>query len=154
MSTFAEQLRSQAADMREHASKLEALAAELDGTTDAQQAALGDTRCHAIALAICAELRMPLAVVLSADRRAHVVVVRDICAHAFRCLLDYSLQRVAHTLGKLDHQTVAYALRRVRDRRQVDKRFEADLHRAMAAAHAALAKIEGINTAAEERKVA
>lgn len=144
MSTISDQLRAHAADLRSQAAKLDALADELDGNTTERRAEFGDPRAHAIAAAICTELNVPLALVLSTDRRAHVVAARDICAHAFRSLLSYSFQRAAHALGKLDHQTAAYALRRVRDRRQVDKRFAADLERAMTAAHAALAKLEGI----------
>jgi chromosomal replication initiation ATPase DnaA len=144
MSTFAEQLRGQASDLRAQAAQLDAIAAELDGNNPANLVTLSDPRAHAIAVAVCDQLHMPLAMVLSPNRMAHVVTVRDICAHALRCLLNYSLQRIAHTLGWDDHATVSAALRRVRERRQMDKHFAPDLERAMKAAHAALAKIEEI----------
>lgn len=144
MSTIADDLRARVAALRKEAIELEALAARIDGQHESQKAFIGDFRAHAVASAICAALDVSLAEVLSDDRRAQVVIARDFCAHAFRNLLGFALQRVATTLGKLDHQTAAYALRRVRDRRQVDKRYAADLARAMTAAHAALAKLEGI----------
>lgn len=154
MSTIAEDLRARVASLRKEATELEALAARIDGQSDAQRAFLGDPRALAIATAICAELGVPLEQVLADDRHAHVVVARDCCAHAFRHLLGFALQRVAHTLGKLDHNTTTAALRRVADRRQVDKHYAAELSRAMCAAHTALAKLEGIETAADQSRSA
>lgn len=153
MSTIADDLRARVAALRKEATELEALAARLDGQHEAQQAFIGDARAHAVASAICAALDVSLAEVLSDDRRAQIVVARDFCSHAFRHLLGFALQRVANTLGKLDHQTSAYALRRVRDRRQVDKRYAADLERAMKAAHAAIANLEGIATTATAERI-
>lgn len=153
MSTIADDLRARVAVLRKEATELEALAARIDGQTDGQQAFIGDARAHAVASAICGVLDVSLAEVLSDDRRAQVVTARDFCAHALRNLLGFALQRVASSLGKLDHQTSAYALRRVRDRRQVDKRYAADLSRAMQAAHAALAKLEGIETSATAERI-
>lgn len=144
MSTIAEEIRARVAALRKEATELEALASKLDGQSDAQRAFLGDPRANAIAFAVCTELSVPIEQVLSDDRRAHVVFARDCCAHAFRNLLGFALQRVANTLGKLDHNTTAAALRRVSDRRQVDKHYAAELSRAMKAAHVALAKLEGI----------
>lgn len=153
MSTIADQLRARVAALRKEATEIEALASQLDGQSDAQRAFLGDPRALTIADAICTELGVPLEQVLADNRHAHVVFARDCCAHAFRHLLGFALQRVANTLGKLDHQTSAYALRRVRDRRQVDKRYAADLERAMKAAHAALANLEGIATTATAERI-
>lgn len=153
MSTIADDLRARVAALRKEATELEALAARIDGQHEAQKAFIGDARAHAVASAICSALDVSLAEVLSDDRRAQVVIARDFCSHAFRHLLGFALQRVANTLGKLDHQTSAYALRRVRDRRQVDKRYAADLERAMKAAHAALANLEGIATTATAERI-
>jgi chromosomal replication initiation ATPase DnaA len=144
MSTVAEDLRAEAIELRKRAATLEALAARLDGESSAPVDFEGDERIGAILRAICAELDVPVAFVLAEDRRAHVVVARDCCAHALRHLLGFALQRISNALGRLDHSTTAFALRRVRNRRDTEKRFAADLERAMKAAHAALAKIEGI----------
>lgn len=151
MSTVADELRTRANALHKEAIELEALASRLDGQSTGQRAFIGDERAHTVASAICTELDVSLAEVLSDDRRVQVVFARDCCAHAFRHLLGFALQRVANSLGKLDHQTATYAIRRVADRRQVDKRYAADLERAMKAAHAALAKLEGIETAPAER---
>lgn len=149
MTTIADQIRARAAALHKEATELEAIASKLDGQSDAQRAFLGDPRASAIAIAVCTELGVPIEQVLSDDRHAHVVFARDCCAHAFRNLLGFALQRVANALGKLDHNTTAAALRRVADRRQVDKHYAAELSRAMKAAHAALAKLEGIENDSE-----
>lgn len=145
MSTVAEDLRAEAAALRKQASALEAIAARIDGEIDAPLAFRGDDRAQGVAAAICAELGVPLASILSPRRTADIVAVRDIIAHAFRNLLGLRLHAVSLALGRLDHAATSIALRRVRERRTVDKQFAALLERGMKAAHAALAKIEGIS---------
>lgn len=153
MSTIADNIRTRAASLHKEATELEALASQLDGQSDTTRAFVGDLRAEAIATAICTELGIQLAQVLADTRLSAVVFARDCCAHALRNLLSYPLQRVAVTLGKFDHGTAAAALLRVANRRSVDKRYSADLSRAMKAAHAALAKLEGIETAATEERI-
>lgn len=154
MSTIAADLRAKAALLRAKATELDAIAADLEAARIGGDAFGGDERCSVTAEAIAAELGLTVSVVLSGSRVASVVVARDIITHAWRVLLGLDFTLIAERLGLTSQSSCRYAIRRVRDRRQVDKRFESDLQRAMAAAHAALAKIEGINTAAEERKVA
>lgn len=146
MSTVAEDLRAEAGELRQKAANLEALAARLDGESSTPVDFEGGERVGAIMQAICAELDVPVAFVLADDKRPHVVMARDCCAHALRHLLGFCLQRIANALGWNCHGSAVAALRRVRDRRDTEKRFAADLSRAMKAAHAALAKIEGIET--------
>lgn len=154
MSTIAEQLRQQASELRNQAAELEATANRIDGLKGAPTALAENTSARLLAESICEALRMPLAAVLSHSRRHDLVEVRDICAHALRHLLGYTFVKIAPALGWNDHSAAIAAVHRVRDRRKIDHRYAAKVDLAMKSAHAALAKLEGINTAAEERKVA
>lgn len=154
MSIIADDLRAKAALLRSKATELEAIAADLETARIDAPTFGGDKRCVAIAEAICAELGLTVSVVLSGSRVASVVVARDIITHAWRALLGVDFTIIAERLGLTSQSSCRYAIRRVASRRQVDKRFSSDLERAMKAAHSALAKIEGLNTAAAERKVA
>lgn len=140
----ADEIRAEAAVLRKQAAALEAIAARLDGQIDAPLAFRGDDRAQTVALAICTELGVPLASILSPRRSADIVAVRDIIAHAFRHLLGLRLHAVSLALGRLDHAATSLALRRVRERRTVDRQFAALLERGMKTAHATLAKLEGI----------
>lgn len=155
MSTIAEQLRVQAADLRKQAAELEATANRIDGLGSTPTALGENTTARLIAESICEALRMPIAAVLSQSRRHDLVEVRDICAHAFRHLLGYTYVQIAAAIGRNDHGSACAAITRVRNRRQIDRRYCAKVDLAMRSAHATLAKLEGIETAtttaAEER---
>lgn len=69
MSTVADELRTRANALHKEAIELEALASRLDGQSTGQRAFIGDERAHTVASAICTELDVSLAEVLSDDRR-------------------------------------------------------------------------------------
>lgn len=144
MSIEADMIREEAAELRRRAVALDAIAARIDGQTQVAAVIGDDHRADAIVRAICANAGMPVAKVLTAGRRENVVFVRDCCAHALTMLLHYGAGQVADALCWREHGACYYALDRVRTRRQLDKRYAADLERAMKAARAALAKLEGL----------
>lgn len=144
MKQIATDLRAQAAGLRTQADKLDAMAASIDGGALSPDSFCGDARAREIVNAICADLGVSVALVLSRDRHDQVVVCRDICTHALWSLLGMRHEALAVALGRPGHSVCTYSLRRVRERRAVDKRFEALLTSAMSAAHAALAAVEEI----------
>lgn len=151
MSTVADELRAKAALLRSKATELDAIAADLEAARIGGDTFGGDERCSVTAEAIAAELGLTVSVILSGSRIASVVVARDIITHAWRVLLGLDFILIAERLGLTSQSSCRYAIRRVNDRRGVEKRYAADLERAMKAAHAALAKLEGIETAPAER---
>jgi len=140
----AEAFRAQAADICAKADKLDAIAASIDGGQLSAASFCGNPKAREITTAICDDLGISVSLVLSRDRHDAVVVCRDICTHALRQLLGMRQQALAMALGRPDHSVCAYSLRRVRERRQVDKHFTALLERGMNTAKTALSKLEGI----------
>jgi len=144
MKQIATDLRAQAAGLRTQADKLDAMAASIDGGALSLDSFCGDARAREIVSAICAELGVSVALVLSRDRHDQVVVCRDICTHALWSLLGMRHEALAVALGRPGHSVCTYSLRRVRERMQVDKHFSAVLNRALGTAKTAIAKLEGI----------
>lgn len=146
MNTFAEQLRSQAEALRKQAAELDAIAGQLAGET-AEPILFGvqsDTRCLAVITAVAAACHVDLAAFWSRRRSDDIAVARHIAAHALHTLLGMRLQPIADALRWKDHASTSHAFRTVRTRREVDRVFAGKLERAMAAAHAAVARQEGI----------
>lgn len=144
MTTIATALRAQADDLRTKADKLDAIAASLDEGQLSPDSFCGNLKAREIVSSICDELRVSVSLVLSRDRHDDVVICRDVCTHALHQLLGMRQEALARALGRADHSVCNYALRRVRERRQVDHNFSALLNRGMAAAHAAVARIDSL----------
>lgn len=144
MSTIASDLRTQSDELRRQADRLDAIAASIDAGELSPDAFFGNAKAREIVSSICNELRVSVALVLSRDRHDDVVVCRDICTHAVHQLLGLSQNALARVLCRADHSVCNYALRRVRERRQVDHNFSALLDRGMKAAHAAAARIDSL----------
>lgn len=144
MSTIAADLRANAAELRRQADRIDAIAASIDAGELSPDAFCGNAKAREIVSSICDELRVSVALVLSRDRHDDVVICRDVCTHALHQLLGMRQEALARALGRADHSVCNYALRRVRERRMVDHNFSALLNRGMAAAHAAVARIDSI----------
>lgn len=147
MSTFSEQLRSQAADLRSKAAELEAIAGQLDAVpaSDAPIQFVSDTRCNAVIEAVAAACHVDIAVFWSKNRSDDVATARHIAAHALHTLLGMRREPISRALRWADHASTCHALRNVRRRRDTDRAFAVKLSRAMAAANAVVAQQEGIS---------
>ena len=156
MSTFAAQIRARVAAMRREIAELELIAAQLEGAeaSEVQFRLAADTRAATVIAAVAQACNIDRAVFASSDRTAAVATARHIAAHALHSLLGLHYWPIARALGWRSHVSSIHALRCVRDRRTIDRGFAAMLEHAMKSAHAALAQLEGIETAtpaAEER---
>lgn len=146
MSTFAEQIRAEALMLRHRADTLDAIAAQLDGTP-AKPCSEGDLRtgrAQAVIAAVAQACAIDQEALFSRDRTDDVATARQISAYAVRTLLGFDTRTIALLLQRKCHGTVCHAIGKIRARRGVDPKFAALLNRAMAAAHAALARFEGI----------
>lgn len=147
MSTFAEQLRSQATELRRQAEELETIAAQMEASASVEIpfARNTDPRSAEVIEAVAAACHVDLAAFWSRRRSDEIAVARHIAAHALHTLLGMRSQPIADALRWRDHASTTHALRKVRERRTVDRVFSEKLNRAMAAAHAVVAQQEGIS---------
>ena len=141
MNIISDDLRAQAAELRRQAKQLDAMAERIAGGAPAAEFS-GNTKARLIIQEVCAEFGLSVELVLSKDRHDEVVVCRDICTHALRQLLGLRQAALAAALRRPTHSVCSYALRRVRERRLVDKHFANQLERGIKAANAALETLE------------